>query len=107
MSRQQCRGAVELLAEHHLRERVRQRERGEPQQQRGLLFYRRIQPVRAADDKGRGFGKQRRELPGRQVLAALIERDDARVPGNFLADFSGFASLLSFTSLPPQSSSRL
>src|SRR6185369_12696107 len=78
MPRQERRGAIELLAKHHLRKRVRQRERREPQQQRGFLFQRRIEAVGAADDERGGLAEQRRELLRRQVLAALVEGNEAR-----------------------------
>src|SRR6476646_5562112 len=80
MSREERRRAVDLLAQQHLRERVRQRQRGKAQQQRSLALDRRVQPVGAADDEGGRLAKQRRELPGGQVLAALIEDDQ---PGFF------------------------
>src|SRR6185295_3603952 len=77
MARQERCGAIELLAENDLRQRVRQRERREPQQQRGFLFHRRIESVGAADDERGGLAEQRRELLRRQVLAALIKCDKA------------------------------
>src|SRR5688572_33486123 len=77
MSREQSRGAVELLAQHHLRERVRQRQRREPQQQGGLALERRVQSVGAADDERGRLIEQRRELARGQVLAALVEGDKA------------------------------
>src|SRR5271170_6989471 len=86
MSRKEGRSAVNLLAQHHLRERVRQRERREAQQQRGAFFYRRIQAIGAADDEGRGFAEQRRELPGGEVLAAFVQGDHAHAGGNFSAE---------------------
>src|SRR5258706_1484393 len=86
MSGQERRRAVELLAQQHLRERVRQRQRGEAQQQRSLALDRRVQSIGAADDEGGRLAKQRGELPGGQVFAALIEGDQ---PGFFRNSYSG------------------
>src|SRR5688572_13901850 len=83
MSRKESRGAVDLLAQHHLRERVRQRQRREPQQEGSLALESRVQSIGAADDERGRLIEQRGELPGRQVLAALIEGDKA----GFLRDF--------------------
>src|SRR3972149_930284 len=80
-------GAVDLLAEHHLRECVWQRERREAQQQRGLLLDRRVQSVGAADHEYSRLAEQRGELPGSEVPAALIEGNQAQVPRNLLPDF--------------------
>src|SRR3990170_1120740 len=72
-------GAVQLLGEQHLRERMRQRERRQAQEQRGPRLCPRVQPIGAADDEGGGrllggpAPEVRRELRARQLAAALVE----------------------------------
>src|SRR6185295_13910927 len=82
MSREEGGGAIELFAQYYLRERVRQRERREAQEERRFLPYCRVEAVGAADDERRGFAKERGELFRRQVLAAFIKGDEARLRGN-------------------------
>src|SRR3989440_309212 len=61
---EQRRAAVDLLEEQHLGERVRQGERGQPQEQRGVFPDRIVQPVGAADHEGGLVLEQRGELYG-------------------------------------------
>src|SRR4051812_47488547 len=72
---------VNLLDEDYLRERVGQGEGRKPQEEFRLIFRLFVQAVRPPDDKGGRFIQELRELKGREILAALIERHDAHALG--------------------------
>src|SRR5712691_11626292 len=89
MADEQRRGAINLLEQHDLCQRVRQGERRQAKQEMRAFFYVLRQAVGAADHESGLELEQRRELRRGEVLAAFIERDEPRAARNALRALYG------------------